>query len=139
MDTLFFFIIIPGSAAFTLMYFSITIVRAWVQARQVKQRGVEAEAIILHAEIMNAPGRYVPLVKLKIAVTPAHESSFVTCIESIFPRDGLAAIAINKSITVRYNPSNISQLQLIKRPQTVKEERVRWQPVFTNTYLSMVQ
>lgn len=105
------------------------------------KHGIEAEARILRVEVVDEPGRYLPFVKLLVAVTPFEATPFIACVASLFhPIELLPALTKNANITIRYNPSNISQLQVVKKPQPVQhKETIRWQPISTKNSLSRVQ
>lgn len=136
----FFTAAIGSSASFFVLHFGIAIISRWQKARWLQQNGIEAAAQILKIEVINEPGRYLPFLKLKVAVLPSKGAGFIASVDSFFPPHELLHTVINGSMTIRYNPYNISEVQIVKRLHPVKEEKLlQWEPVSTKAYLSMMQ
>ena len=136
----FFINISTGIAGLFLLPVFVFIMKSWIKARWLKQNGTETEARILQMEVMNERGRCIAFVKLKVAVITEKETTFIASVASFFHPSELPELTPDGIISVRYNPSNISQLQIIKRSQAViKKQAPGWQPVSAKAYLSMVQ
>jgi hypothetical protein len=131
---------VTGIAGIILLRISVSIIRTGLQAQRVKQKGIETEARILQIEVMNEPSRRIPFVRLKLAVTTVEESTFIASIATSFHPSRLTQLTKNGTLTIRYNPSCISQLQITKPSQAaIRQPPSGWQPVSTSVYLAMAQ
>ncbi len=82
--------------------------------KRLQQKGVEAEAVLLN---MQQTGVYVndlPQVILQMQVQPKTGRNFVTETETLLSFKELTEMHIGHLIHVKYNPSNIKEVMLVK-------------------------
>lgn len=82
--------------------------------RRLREKGVEAEAVLLN---MHQTGVYVnnlPQVILQMQVQPKTGRNFVTEAQAVLSFSELTEMHIGHRVLVKYNPSNIREIMLVK-------------------------
>jgi hypothetical protein len=122
-------VVAGGIAGIVILRVFAHAVRAWLQLQSLRKRGIETTARILHVEVMDKADRHIPFVKLQVEIQAAAGHCFVTEAESFFPRHKLSTLASDKPICIRYNPKDISQVQVIKAPLPLHTKVLSWHPI----------
>lgn len=129
--------IICITAGIFVLYFLISIGRRWHEARWLKQYGTEAQGRILETKVIDEASRYLPFVWLKVEISPEGKSSFVTEVKTLFPSTSIQELIEGHNIRLKYNPRDVSQVQLIKGDQGLKKKENNWQ--LSNPQLSLAR
>ena len=82
--------------------------------KKLAAEGIEAEAVLLN---MQQTGLYVnnmPQVKLQIQVQPMSGQNFVTEAKEVLSFVDLAQLHIGGTLVVKYNPSNLKDVMLVR-------------------------
>lgn len=120
--TLFAFIVfIIGASSAVPLYVLINAIRIRLKTGRVKQNGVEAEASVLHIELLNEHGRCIPFVKMQVTVGMPNGNRFIGSVTSFIRPEEIPGLTACERITVRYNPFDISQIQVVKKEAAVRK------------------
>ena len=125
MNSLFFGICIIGvGGGIFMLHFLIMILRKWLDTRWLKLHGLETSARILEAQVINEAGRYLPFVRLKIEINTDRQERFVAEIHSFFALHDLPALVTGNDICVKYNPSDVTQVGMVKQKLSAGSPRL---------------
>ena len=80
---------------------------------QLRRKGVEAEAILLHIEQTGVYINHQPQVKLQIKVQPRTGRNFVTEIRDVLPPASRLTLRVGSTLRVRYNPADVRELEVL--------------------------
>ena len=126
------------TAVIFVLHFIIYIIRKWLEARRLKHVGIEATARILKVQVINESGRYLPFVRLKLEINADEQNSFISEADSFFSIPELPELIAGNSIRIRYNPSDVSQVQIRKdAPSFEKRIERSWQPLADTNILAL--
>jgi hypothetical protein len=112
------FIATMMEAAIVVLLLAIVVVTVQVLRGQIRKRPMperlEAKAIILSVEQTGLFMNHQPQVKVQIQVLPDRGRNFVAEVKQVFSFLDLAQIRTGSTVTVKYNPSNIKEVVLVK-------------------------
>lgn len=94
----------------TLCFFSS---RAELRRRR-ERRGIEAQGILLSMQETGIHVNSLEEVKLQIQVQPKLGRNFVTETKELVSRNYISSMRSGSKVTVRYNPTNLKEVFLIK-------------------------